>query len=668
MADLGTAYVQIIPSAQGISGSISKMLGPESKAAGTASGVGIATAIGGSLSKAGGAMMKAGGIATALSLPLVAGMKKSMDAYNVQKAAETKLTEIYKTRMGVSDQAAKKTTELASALQKQGVVGDEVTLSGAQQLATFAQYPDTVNKLLPAMNNLLVQQKGVNATSQDATGIANMMGKVMGGQVGALKRVGITFDENSEKILKNGTEQEKAAELAKVITQNVGEMNTAFAETPEGKMQQLRNTMSDLAERLGGTLAPVLSDIATFVSDSILPKVEQFIGFMESNPIVDKIVVGIAGVLAVGGPLLIFVGTLAKAAGAIITTIGMMSAPMLAIVAGIAGLAAVLILAWNNSETFRTAVQNAASAIGSALAPVVQMVMQAFSEMAPIVMQIAGYIGDMLGGAINLVTPLIVALVNTLASYLKPALKVLQAALTLLAAAFGKVASVMSKHFASASKAVGNACKFIQKNLSFSAVVGKVSSVFNSVKTKISTAISNAKSKVDSAVKSVKKYLSFSGLAAAVKSTFDGIKEKITEPINSAKETVSKVVKTIQGWFPISIGKVMSGIKLPVFKKEGKFSLNPPSVPKFSLSWKAKAMENPYLYSGATIFGAGEAGDEMLYGHAKLMNDISNAVSNAGTSGQTVYINNTITVDGAENPEDFAERFVRRLKLDMRTA
>lgn len=37
-------------------------------------------------------------------------------------------------------------------------------------------------------------------------------------------------------------------------------------------------------------------------------------------------------------------------------------------------------------------------------------------------------------------------------------------------------------------------------------------------------------------------------------------------------------------------------------------------------------------------------------------------------SGQNIQITNYITVDGAENPEDFAERFVRQMKLDMRTA
>ena len=122
MANLGTAYVQIVPAATGISGAITKTLAPESAAAGVSAGRGIASNLSATLSKTGGAMIKAGGIATALSLPLIAGIKKSMDAYNVQAAAETKLTEIYKTRMGVTGEAAKKTMELASALQKQGVI------------------------------------------------------------------------------------------------------------------------------------------------------------------------------------------------------------------------------------------------------------------------------------------------------------------------------------------------------------------------------------------------------------------------------------------------------------------------------------------------------------------------------------------------------------------
>ena len=73
------------------------------------------------------------------------------------------------------------------------------------------------------------------------------------------------------------------------------------------------------------------------------------------------------------------------------------------------------------------------------------------------------------------------------------------------------------------------------------------------------------------------------------------------------------------------------------------------------------------MFTGATLFGAGEgAQDEMLYGKNSLMKDISAAVEGSSTGGQQVVITNYITVDGAENPEQFAERFARKLKLDMR--
>ena len=174
--ELGKAYVQIIPSAKGITGSITRVLSGESVSAGTKSGEEASKAFGSRFSSLGGKFIKTGAIATAMAVPLVAGIKKAMAAYEVQATAETKLTEIYKTRMGVGSKAVKSTLDMASALQKQGVIGDEVAISGSQQLATFAKYPSTINTLMPAMNNLLAQQKGVNATTDDAVNIGNLMG------------------------------------------------------------------------------------------------------------------------------------------------------------------------------------------------------------------------------------------------------------------------------------------------------------------------------------------------------------------------------------------------------------------------------------------------------------------------------------------------------------
>ena len=226
MADtLGQAYVQIIPSADGISGAISKTLNPEATRAGSEAGTRVSTTLSDKISTVGASLAKSGALMTAISVPLIAGINKALDAYEVQMLAETKLTEIYRTRMGASEEAAQATMDLASAIQQVGIIGDEVSLSGAQQLATFAQYPETVDALLPAMDNLLAQQKGFNATTQDAVNVANLMGKAMQGNTGALTRVGITFDEAQEQVLKYGTEEERAAMLAEVINQNVGNMN-----------------------------------------------------------------------------------------------------------------------------------------------------------------------------------------------------------------------------------------------------------------------------------------------------------------------------------------------------------------------------------------------------------------------------------------------------------
>ena len=99
---------------------------------------------------------------------LQAGMKDLADAYAVQEMAETKLSTIMRQRMGATDKEIQSIKELASAQQEIGVIGDEVQLSGAQQIATFLNEKASLETLLPAMNNLLAQQKGLNATTQDA--------------------------------------------------------------------------------------------------------------------------------------------------------------------------------------------------------------------------------------------------------------------------------------------------------------------------------------------------------------------------------------------------------------------------------------------------------------------------------------------------------------------
>lgn len=182
-------------------------------------------------------------------------MHEYTEASAVQEQAEVKLETVMRQRMNATDESIESIKKLASAQQELGIIGDEVQLEGAQQMATFLNEKSSIEVLLPAMNNLLAQQKGYNATGQDAVTIGNLIGKVMQGQTSALKRVGITFTEAEEKILKYGNESQRAATLAQVITNNVGNMNAALAQTETGKAKQLSNTIGDLKEEVGALFA-----------------------------------------------------------------------------------------------------------------------------------------------------------------------------------------------------------------------------------------------------------------------------------------------------------------------------------------------------------------------------------------------------------------------------
>ena len=175
-------------------------------------------------------------------------------AFEAAAVANTKLKTIMEQRMNATAQDLKGVKDVISAQKELGVVSGSVQVAGAQQIGTFATQASTLRALVPAMNNLLAQQKGVNATQEDAVAVGNLFGKALQGQTTALRRVGITFSAAEEKMLKHGTESERAALLARIITNNVGEMNKKLAATPTGQMKQLQMTIGGIKAKIGEAL------------------------------------------------------------------------------------------------------------------------------------------------------------------------------------------------------------------------------------------------------------------------------------------------------------------------------------------------------------------------------------------------------------------------------
>ena len=179
------------------------------------------------------------------------------ELYNAQAEAETKLAAVMRNTMGARTAEINSIKALASEQQRLGVIGDEVQLAGAQELGTYLTKADNLKTLMPVMNDMVAQQYGLNATQEQAVTIATMMGKVMDGQVGALSRYGYKFDEAQEQILKFGTEEQRAATLADVVSASVGGVNAALSQTPEGALKQYENNLGDLQERFGALFTTI---------------------------------------------------------------------------------------------------------------------------------------------------------------------------------------------------------------------------------------------------------------------------------------------------------------------------------------------------------------------------------------------------------------------------
>lgn len=155
------------------------------------------------------------------------------------------------------------------------------------------------------------------------------------------------------------------------------------------------------------------------------------------------------------------------------------------------------------------------------------------------------------------------------------------------------------------------------------------------------------------------------GILSAVKGAFT----KIPSAVKSIFTKAVSLVKSFPGRFKsaLKFSWSLPHLNLPHLSVSGgkaPFGIGGKgSLPSFHISWYKKAMESPYVFSDATLFGAGEAGDEMLYGRSRLMSDIKEA-----TQGTKNDVTINVTVNGADNPEEWGRRMASELRRQVKMA
>ena len=164
----------------------------------------------------------------------------------------------------------------ASALQDVGVVGDDVAVAGAGQLAIYKLKAEQIKTILPVIDDMVAKEKGFNGTQEDAIAMADVFGKAVEGKTKGLVKYGVSLTDAEEKLFKTMKQEQRAEFLNKKLTAALGGTNKALRETDEGKIVAAKGAWGDMQAELGKKLMPKLGAIAEWFHSKI-PGIQDFI-------------------------------------------------------------------------------------------------------------------------------------------------------------------------------------------------------------------------------------------------------------------------------------------------------------------------------------------------------------------------------------------------------
>ena len=212
----------------------------------------------------------------ALTAGAVLFAKQSIDAAKDQVRIEKLLETTMKRTSNASKEQIQAIKDEASALQNVGIVGDEVALAGANQLAVYGLRSDQIKKLMPNLNDMIAKEKGLNGTQEDAVAMADVIGKAMNGKTKGLLKYGVSLTAAEEKLFKTMKQEQRMEFISKKLNESIGGTNKALRETDEGKIVAAKNAWGDMKEELGKKLLPYLGKFAEWFETKI-PAIQNFI-------------------------------------------------------------------------------------------------------------------------------------------------------------------------------------------------------------------------------------------------------------------------------------------------------------------------------------------------------------------------------------------------------
>lgn len=223
------------------------------------------------------------------------------------------------------------------------------------------------------------------------------------------------------------------------------------------------------------------------------------------------------------------------------------------------------------------------------------------------------------------------------------------------------ISSTVSSKISAASSAVSSATSTITSVASFawSSVSSAASSKWESVRSTISSKLSSAQSTVSSLMSGITSTMS-SGLSSAlstVSGKFSSIYSTISSKMSAARDAVGNAISALKSKFNFSWS--LPHLKLPHVSISGSFSINPPSVPHFGISWYKDGgiLTRPTIFgaAGNNLLAGGEAGAEAVVPLATLWDKLETMITS---------VFNTASTTGGSSGEGLTSTAGRLLTLD----
>ena len=223
------------------------------------------------------------------------------------------------------------------------------------------------------------------------------------------------------------------------------------------------------------------------------------------------------------------------------------------------------------------------------------------------------------------------------------------------------ISSTVSSKISATSSAVSSATSTITSVASsaWSSVSSAASSKWESVRSTISSKLSSAQSTVSSLMSGITSTMS-SGLSSAlstVSGKFSSIYSTISSKMSAARDAVGNAISALKSKFNFSWS--LPHLKLPHVSISGSFSINPPSVPHFGISWYKDGgiLTRPTIFgaAGNNLLAGGEAGAEAVVPLATLWDKLETMITS---------VFNTASTTGGSSGEGLTSTAGRLLTLD----